>query len=74
VVDVRGDSNGDLEVNISDPTFTLQWLFLGGGAPSCLATADANGDGEVNISDPTYTLRFLFLGGADHPELTGCDL
>ncbi|MCH2582268.1 MAG: hypothetical protein MK133_13845, partial [Planctomycetes bacterium] len=74
VVDVRGDSNGDLEVNISDPTFTLQWLFLGGGAPSCLATADANGDGEVNISDPTYTLRFLFLGGADHPELNGCDL
>jgi hypothetical protein len=74
VVDVRGDSNGDLEVNISDPTFTLQWLFLGGGAPSCLATADANGDGEVNISDPTYTLRYLFLGGADHPELTGCDL
>ena len=74
VVDVRGDSNRDLEVNISDPTFTLQWLFLGGADPSCLATADANGDGEVNISDPTYTLRYLFLGGADHPELTGCDL
>ena len=74
VVDVRGDSNGDLEVNISDPTFTLQYLFIGGDAPSCLATADANGDSEVNISDPTYTLRFLFLGGPDHPELTGCDL
>ena len=74
VVDVRGDSNGDLEVNISDPTFTLQYLFIGGDAPSCAATADSNADGEVNISDPTYTLRFLFLGGPDHPELTGCDL
>ena len=50
VVDVRGDSNGDLEVNISDPTFTLQYLFIGGDAPSCLATADANGDSEVNLS------------------------
>ena len=74
VLDVRGDSNGDQEVNISDPTFTLQYLFTGGDAPSCAATADSNADGEVNISDPTYTLRYLFLGGPDHPELTGCDL
>ena len=74
VLDVRGDSNGDLDVNISDPTFTLLWLFLGGADPACMATADANGDGGVDISDPTYTLRFLFLGGPDHPELDGCDL
>jgi hypothetical protein len=71
---VRGDANDDNEVNISDPTYTLQWLFLGGAGPVCQAAADANGDGEVNISDPTYTLRFLFLGGPSHPELNGCDL
>ena len=68
----RGDSNGDGTVNISDPSATLNWLFLGGGNPPCLAAADANQDGSVNISDPSYTLRWLFLGGADHPAPTTC--
>jgi len=71
---VRGDSNGDLEVNISDPTYTLQWLFIGGDAPPCEAAADSNGDGDINISDPTYTLQWLFLGGPAHPDLSSCDL
>ena len=68
----RGDSNGDGTVNISDPSATLNWLFLGGGDPPCLAAADANRDGSVNISDPSYTLRWLFLGGADHPAPSAC--
>ena len=70
---VRGDANGDLEVNISDPTYTLQWLFLGGDAPPCEAAADSNGDGDINISDPTYSLQWLFLGGPAHPDLSSCD-
>ena len=70
----RGDSNHDGRVNISDPTFTLQWLFHGEADPDCLAAADSNADGGIDISDPAYTLRFLFLGGPDHPELTVCDL
>ena len=70
---IRGDSNGDMEVNISDPTYTLQYLFLGGDAPPCEASADSNGDGNINISDPTYTLQYLFLGGPAHPELSSCD-
>ena len=68
----RGDANGDGTVNISDPSAVLNWLFLGGGDPPCLAAADSNQDGSVNISDPSYTLRWLFLGGADHPAPTTC--
>jgi len=64
---VRGDSNGDAEVNISDATFTLQNLFLGGREPDCNNAADANGDGMINISDPTFSLNHLFLGGAPMP-------
>ena len=64
---VRGDSNGDAEVNISDATFTLQNLFLGGREPDCNNAADANGDGLINISDPTFSLNHLFLGGAPMP-------
>lgn len=59
----RADSNADGNVNISDPTYTLNFLFLGGPDHRCTAQADSNGDGNVNISDPTYTLNFLFLGG-----------
>ena len=40
----RGDSNGDGDVNISDPVHILNWLFAGGPAPKCLASANANGD------------------------------
>ena len=69
----RGDANTDGNVDISDPTTTLQYLFLGGDAPPCEASADSNGDGNINISDPTYTLQYLFLGGPAHPDLSSCD-
>jgi hypothetical protein len=69
---VRGNSNGDGAVNISDPSFTLGFLFLGGPEPRCLDAADANNDSLVNIADPSFTLNFLFLGGpaipAPYPE------
>ena len=48
---LRGDVNGDGEVNISDIT-TLIDILLGGHPDSdTLARADVNGDGEVNIAD-----------------------
>ena len=74
VTAVRGDANGDTNVDISDPTYTLQYLFLGGPAPGCPGAADANADGNVDISDPTYTLQYLFLGGPAHRSLSSCEL
>ena len=59
---VRGDSNSDEALDVSDPVFTLAFLFLGGPAPACLDAADANDDGILNISDPVATLGFLYLG------------
>jgi hypothetical protein len=59
----RGDSNGAAGVDISDASFTLNWLFAGGAAPACEKAADVNDDGKVDISDPLALLGFLFLGG-----------
>jgi hypothetical protein len=64
---VRGDSNSDEAVNISDPQFTLDFLFLGGNKPRCMDAADANDDGKVDISDAVTTLRFLFIGDTKLP-------
>jgi len=63
----RGDSNFDCRVDISDATYTLNFLFAGGGSPACLDGADANDTGRVDISDAIYTLGYLFLSSAGPP-------
>ncbi len=63
----RGDVNADGEVNISDASFLLNFLFLGGPTPPCMDAADANDDGNADISDASYILNFLFLGGPPPP-------
>lgn len=63
----RGDSNLDGKVNISDPTATLSYLFLGGQPLRCFDSGDANDDGKVDLSDAVATLSFLFLGGVAIP-------
>ena len=60
---VRGDSNGDETVNLSDAVHTLGYLFLGSERPVCYDAADADDDGEITIGDPLFTLTVLFLGG-----------
>jgi len=65
---IRGDCNGDGAVvgQVGDAVFILNYNFLGGTAPGCLAACDANGDGAVTgqVGDAVYILNFNFLGGA----------
>jgi hypothetical protein len=64
---VRGDSNGDATVNITDARHALNYLFLRGATPPCLDAADANDDGKLNITDPIAILILLFRGGSPLP-------
>lgn len=64
---VRGDTNNDLRVNLSDAVFLLNYLFGGGEKPPCHAVADINGDVDLDISDAVFLLRFLFLGESHPP-------
>ena len=59
---VRGDSNGDAKLDISDAQHTLGYLFLGAAAPACFDAADANDDGRIDVSDAIAILDLLFLG------------
>ena len=63
VVFRRADTNDDGNVDLSDAVHTLNWLFLGGKEPGCVAAANANGDGGIDLSDPVWVLSHLFLGG-----------
>lgn len=60
---IRGDSNVDGNVDMSDAIFTLNVLFLGAAPADCDDASDTNNDGKIDISDGVYLLNFLFLGG-----------
>ena len=57
---LRGDVNGDNDVNISDVTALID-LLLGGGTISN-SEADCNQDGHVSISDVTVLIDYLLSG------------
>ncbi|MBN1443847.1 MAG: hypothetical protein JXA90_14145, partial [Planctomycetes bacterium] len=63
---VRGDSNRDSVVDLSDAIRTLLHLF-GGAQTTCEDAADADDSGSVEITDAVFTLDFLFRGGAFPP-------
>ncbi len=60
---IRGDVNGDAQLDISDPVSILTYLFLGGVAPEPLEVADVNDSSEIDVTDSVYLLNYLFLGG-----------
>lgn len=64
---VRGDTNGDGEINIADASHLLNWLFAGGVELPCQASGNANADGLVDIADASFLLNFLFSGGGAPP-------
>ena len=66
--------SSDGEINISDVSFTLLYLYRGGSVPPCLAASDSNGNGSVNIVDVIFSLSYLFRGGVEYPDLLTCDL
>jgi len=60
---LRGDTDGNGVVNLTDVIVTLTYLFRGGSEPDCHDAADANDSGVIDISDAIFTLSFLFSGG-----------
>ncbi|HVR76507.1 MAG TPA: dockerin type I domain-containing protein [Planctomycetota bacterium] len=60
---VRGRTNEDDVVDLSDAVAILRYLFSGGAAPDPLDAADVNDDGVVDLVDPVYLLEYLFRGG-----------
>jgi hypothetical protein len=67
---LRGDTNEDGQVDISDVIPILECKFLGEECPTCRDAMDANDDGQDDVSDAITLLSFLYLGG-DPPPAPG---
>ncbi len=65
---IRGDSNKDDGVDISDVVFLLNYIFQGGRVPPCKDAGDANNDTRLDLSDPIWILNYLFKGGPQPSE------
>ena len=69
----RGDCNDDGAVDLSDASCILNWQFLGGSPPGCVAATNTNGDKGIDIADAIYLLGSLFLGSPPPaPPFPGC--
>ncbi len=64
---LRGDCNGDGNINIADPIFLINELFAEGPQPACDDACDGNDDGNLNTADAIYGLNYLFAEGPAPP-------
>jgi len=63
-----GDANGDLQINIADAIFLLNYVFKGGAAPDPLCIGDADLNGIINIADVVRVINYVFKGGPPPTE------
>ena len=68
---VCGDANNDLNVNVSDAVYIINFVFSGGAEPLPYKSADANCDTNVNVSDAVYLINFVFSGGNSPCDTNG---
>ncbi|MEE9443093.1 MAG: FG-GAP-like repeat-containing protein [candidate division Zixibacteria bacterium] len=62
ILEVCGDANDDLGVNVGDAVYIINHVFKGGPAPEPLIAGDANCDGECNVGDAVYLINHVFKG------------
>jgi dockerin type I repeat protein len=65
---VRGDTNQDTTVDVADPVYLINFLFLNRPPPPCMAAADCNDDGAVDLADAIFILQYYFQKGLRPPE------
>ena len=70
---VRGDSNSDGSIDLSDAIFILLALFGGDRDPSCNDSADADDSGDLALTDGIFLLDALFRDSpGPPPPSNGC--
>lgn len=65
---IRGDADGDGQIEVGDVIYLLNYLFKGGDPPSPPEMGDTNSSGSLDLGDVVYLLGYLFKGG----QAPGC--
>jgi hypothetical protein len=60
---IRGDSNRDGVVDISDALYVLFYLYTGGLTPTCPDAMDVDDNDGIEITDALYILSYIFRDG-----------
>lgn len=61
----RGDCNGDLAIDVSDPITLLGRLFGGDGSNPCAEADDVNDDQRIDVADVVYLVNHLLFTGPE---------
>jgi hypothetical protein len=59
----RGDVNQDGDINVTDVTYLINYLFVGGPEPIPRESGDLNCNGVVDVVDIIYLINYLFISG-----------
>jgi hypothetical protein len=62
---LRGDVNGDKDVDITDATALINYLLYSDATGVILANADCDGEEGVDISDATALINYLLYSTWD---------
>ncbi|MBN1421082.1 MAG: VCBS repeat-containing protein [Planctomycetes bacterium] len=61
---LRGDANGDGQLDLGDAISILNYLFVPGSGPvACEDALDTNDDGHLDLGDAVRLLNYLFAQG-----------
>ncbi|MBI4583747.1 MAG: FG-GAP repeat protein, partial [Planctomycetes bacterium] len=70
---LRGDANGDGQVDLSDVVALIEILHLGRPIGGCPLALDVNGNDQLTTADYLALFRYLFLGNlAPAPPFPDC--
>lgn len=65
---VKGDANGDGEVNVSDIVEIVNYIMNKPSDKFVFAAADLNEDGEVNVTDIVKVVSIIMSSGSNAPK------
>ena len=60
---LRGDADDNGRLDLTDASFTLNFLFLAGTRPACEDALDADDNAQLDLNDALVVLNYLFLNG-----------
>lgn len=66
-IGIRGNADYDPydDINVSDVTYLVDFLFRGGTAPICFEEADIDSDDNILVNDIVWLVNYLFKGGIE---------